>query len=152
MKEAADPAVERWYLLNEDECALTSIALAELSFGIARLADGNRRRTLEAKLTEWRVRYSERTIGFGATAAMYLQRYFIIVFTAFGGAWTLIVGVMALLGDRTALAAAAAGDVWLYSTPILHSSAAASQPTTRRVLQIDYAAEPLPDGLEWLGV
>jgi predicted nucleic acid-binding protein len=70
MKEAADPAVERWYLLNEDECALTSIALAELSFGIARLADGNRRRTLEAKLTEWRVRYSERTIGFGATAAM----------------------------------------------------------------------------------
>jgi hypothetical protein len=49
----------------------------------------------------------------GATAAMYLQRYFIIVFTAFGGAWTLIVGAMALLGDRAALAAAAAGDVWV---------------------------------------
>ena len=49
----------------------------------------------------------------GATAAMYLQRYFIIVFTAFGGAWTLIVGIMALLGDRAALAAAAAGDVWV---------------------------------------
>lgn len=49
----------------------------------------------------------------GATAAMYLQRYFIIVGTSFGGAWTLIVGVMALLGDRTALAAAAAGDVWV---------------------------------------
>ncbi len=49
----------------------------------------------------------------GATAAMYLQRYFIIVGTSFGGAWTLIVGIMALLGDRTALAAAAAGDVWV---------------------------------------
>ena len=49
----------------------------------------------------------------GAAAAMYLQRYFIIVGTAFGGAWTLIVGAMALLGDRTALAAAAAGDVWV---------------------------------------
>ena len=49
----------------------------------------------------------------GATASMYLQRYFIIVGTAFGGAWTLIVGVMALIGDRTAMAAAAAGDVWV---------------------------------------
>lgn len=49
----------------------------------------------------------------GAAASMYLQRYFIIVGTAFGGAWTLIVGVMAALGDRTAMAAAAANDVWV---------------------------------------
>ena len=49
----------------------------------------------------------------GAVGAIYLQRYFIIVGTAFGGAWTLIVGAMALIGDRTALAAAAAGDVWV---------------------------------------
>ena len=34
----------------------------------------------------------------GAVASMYLQRYFIIVGTAFGGAWTLIVGAMALIG------------------------------------------------------
>jgi hypothetical protein len=49
----------------------------------------------------------------GAAAAMYLQRYFIIVGTAFGGAWTLIVGAMALLGNPGALAAAAGGDVWV---------------------------------------
>jgi len=49
----------------------------------------------------------------GATAAMYLQRYFIIVGTGFGGAWTMIVGAMALVGDRTALAAAVSGDVWV---------------------------------------
>ncbi|HEY5616292.1 MAG TPA: DUF4203 domain-containing protein [Vicinamibacterales bacterium] len=49
----------------------------------------------------------------GAAAAMYLQRYFIIVGTGFGGAWTMIVGAMALIGDRAALAAAAAGDVWV---------------------------------------
>jgi hypothetical protein len=49
----------------------------------------------------------------GAVAATYLQRYCIIVFTAFGGAWTMIVGAMALVGDRTALRAAAAGDVWI---------------------------------------
>ena len=49
----------------------------------------------------------------GAAAAMYLQRYFIIVGTGFGGAWTLIVGAMALLGDKRAMAAAATGDVWV---------------------------------------
>jgi hypothetical protein len=49
----------------------------------------------------------------GAAASMYLQRYFIIVGTAFGGAWTLLVGAMALVGDRTARAAAASGDVWV---------------------------------------
>ena len=49
----------------------------------------------------------------GAAAAMYLQRYFIIVGTGFGGAWTMIVGTMALIGNPRALAAAAAGDVWV---------------------------------------
>ena len=49
----------------------------------------------------------------GAAASMYLQRYFIIVGTGFGGAWTMIVGGLALAGDRAALAAAAAGDVWV---------------------------------------
>jgi hypothetical protein len=49
----------------------------------------------------------------GAAASMYLQRYFIIVGTAFGGAWTVIVGAMAVIGNPEALAAAAAGDVWV---------------------------------------
>jgi hypothetical protein len=49
----------------------------------------------------------------GAIAATYLQRYFIIVGTAFGGAWTLIVGAMALDGNRRAMEAAATGDVWV---------------------------------------
>ena len=33
--------------------------------------------------------------------------------TAFGGAWTMIVGGLALAGDRGAARAAAAGDVWI---------------------------------------
>ena len=49
----------------------------------------------------------------GAAASMYLQRYFIIVGTGFGGAWTMIVGAMALAGDTTAMVAAASGDVWV---------------------------------------
>jgi len=47
---------------------------------------------------------------------------------------------------------AAAGDVWLYSTPILHASEVAHHPARRRVLQVDYATDDLPGGLEWLGV
>ena len=52
----------------------------------------------------------------------------------------------------TAICVAEAGDAWLYSTPILHASEAASAPNQRRVLQIDFSADALPGGLEWLGV
>ena len=44
------------------------------------------------------------------------------------------------------------GDVWAYSTPILHASARARTPSRRRVLQVDYAAAALPGGLAWAGV
>lgn len=47
---------------------------------------------------------------------------------------------------------AEAGDIWAYATPILHASAASAAPQRRRVLQVDYAAAPLPGGLEWLGI
>jgi hypothetical protein len=53
----------------------------------------------------------------GSVGAMLLQRYVIIVGTALGGAWTLLVGLFALTGDRRAARAAANGDVWiLYPT------------------------------------
>jgi hypothetical protein len=48
----------------------------------------------------------------GALGAMFLQRQFISIGTAFGGAWTLIIGAMAVAGDRAAQAATA-GDVWV---------------------------------------
>jgi Domain of unknown function (DUF4203) len=49
----------------------------------------------------------------GALLATWLQRYVIILGTAFGGAWTILVGGLALMGDQTAINAAAAGDVWV---------------------------------------
>ena len=55
-------------------------------------------------------------IGFsicGAVLALWLQRYVIIVATAFGGAWTTIVGALAMAGDRVAVSAAEKNDVWL---------------------------------------
>ena len=50
---------------------------------------------------------------FGSVASMLLQRYVIIVATAFGGAWTVIVGGLAVSGDRSAARAASAGEVWI---------------------------------------
>lgn len=49
----------------------------------------------------------------GALLATWLQRYVIIVGTACAGAWTIIVGALAVMGDRRPLDAAAAGDVWV---------------------------------------
>lgn len=49
----------------------------------------------------------------GALLATWLQRYVIILGTAFGGAWTIVVGILAMMGDQTAMTAAAAGDIWV---------------------------------------
>jgi hypothetical protein len=49
----------------------------------------------------------------GAVGAMLLQRHVIVVATAFGGAWTLLVGMLTLSGDRGAAKAAAVGNVWI---------------------------------------
>ncbi|MFC4254037.1 phytanoyl-CoA dioxygenase [Altererythrobacter xixiisoli] len=55
-------------------------------------------------------------------------------------------------GARIAHCLARAGDIWAYTTPILHASDSARNLRRRRVLQIDYAAGDLPHGLHWLGV
>jgi len=53
----------------------------------------------------------------GAVAAMVLQRYVIIVGTAFGGAWTMIVGAVNLMATRGITRGASATEVWiLYPT------------------------------------
>ena len=44
------------------------------------------------------------------------------------------------------------GDVWLYKTAIVHASDRSTTGGRRRVLQVDFAAEELPGGLEWLGI
>jgi len=49
----------------------------------------------------------------GAAASMYLQRYFIIVGTGFGGALAMIVGTLAFIDNQDALAAAVNVDVWV---------------------------------------
>jgi hypothetical protein len=53
----------------------------------------------------------------GALGAMLVQRHVIIATTAFVGAWTLLIGILAAIGDRGALGAKSATNVWiLYPT------------------------------------
>ena len=54
------------------------------------------------------------------------------------------------LGHAACLAAA--GDIWVYATPIVHASERSRNPIRRRVLQVDYANRELPCGLAWAGV
>ena len=49
----------------------------------------------------------------GALVALSIVRYVAIFGTAIAGAWTFIIGGLALLGDPKALVAASAGDVWV---------------------------------------
>ncbi len=49
----------------------------------------------------------------GALTSMILQRYVIIVGTAFGGAWTVVVGAVALLASQAVESAAAESAVWV---------------------------------------
>jgi hypothetical protein len=49
----------------------------------------------------------------GAIGAMLLQRYVIVVGTAFGGAWTILVGALAIAGDQTAARATSTANVWI---------------------------------------
>jgi len=49
----------------------------------------------------------------GALAAVWMQRIVVILGTAFGGAWTLLAGALAITGQRAVAAAAGKADQWL---------------------------------------
>ena len=49
----------------------------------------------------------------GAVVATWLQRYVIILGTAFAGSWTMLVGGLAFMGDGGPLKAAADGNPWV---------------------------------------
>ena len=50
----------------------------------------------------------------GAFGAMMLQRYVIVIGTAFGGAWTMLAAGLAIMGDGRAMAAARTGEAWVF--------------------------------------
>ena len=53
------------------------------------------------------------TAAIGAVVAIWFQRQVIVAATAFGGAWTFLVGLAAVMAGKSAKAASAATDVWV---------------------------------------
>ncbi len=70
MKPVPDPAVERWFLLNEEECVLASVAIGELAYGVAKLDDGAPKARLAEQIAEWRFHFAGRSQAFTMTTAL----------------------------------------------------------------------------------
>lgn len=70
MKATPHPAVERWFLFTADECALASIAIGELAYGVAKLEEGVRKARLASQVAEWRFHFASRSHAFTMTTAL----------------------------------------------------------------------------------
>ncbi len=75
VKAKPDPAVVAWLDSNELECAVSTIALAELRYGIERLPEGKRRRQLERDFAFLRQDLGSRVVAFDEAEAAEWGRY-----------------------------------------------------------------------------
>lgn len=74
-KPRPDPAVVAWLDANESECAVSSISLAELRYGIERLPEGKRRNQLEREFAFLRQDLGNRVLPFDEAEAVEWGRY-----------------------------------------------------------------------------
>jgi predicted nucleic acid-binding protein len=70
MRRSPDERVLAWIGRHDRELALPTVAIAELAFGIERIAPDNRASRLAAILTEWRLRYAAGIFGLTEEAAL----------------------------------------------------------------------------------
>jgi hypothetical protein len=75
IKSAPDPICEGWLEANIDACLITTITLAELQYGVERMADGKRKRELRRKLDFVWEDFGERILDFDSSAAAEYGRY-----------------------------------------------------------------------------
>ena len=74
-KARPDPAVTAWLDAHELECAVSTITLAELRYGIERLPEGKRRRQLEREFAFFRQDLGCRVLPFDEAEASEWGRY-----------------------------------------------------------------------------
>ena len=70
LKKAPSESVRAWLKRFDSELALSTIVIAEISYGICRVRPEQRARRLEDGLAAWRDRLSDRIFGFGEEAAL----------------------------------------------------------------------------------
>lgn len=68
-KRRPDPAVVRWLESAGDELYLTAVTAGELLFGVARLTDGQRRKSLTDATSELLRTFRDRILPYDAAAA-----------------------------------------------------------------------------------
>jgi predicted nucleic acid-binding protein len=70
LRKAPDPAVVAWLLRHDAEIALSTVAIAEVAFGIQKIRLDQRAARLEQGLADWRRRFSARIFGLTEEAAL----------------------------------------------------------------------------------
>lgn len=70
LKKSPDEAVLAWLVRHDAELALSTVCIAEIAFGIARIRPDQRSRRLEHGLTQWRERFAGRIYGLTEDAAL----------------------------------------------------------------------------------
>jgi toxin FitB len=86
-KPAPDPACEAWLEAHASHCALSTISLAELRFGIERLPEGKRKKEKDRDLRFLMEDYGGRFFDFDAASAFEWGRYASELEAAFGSDW-----------------------------------------------------------------
>jgi toxin FitB len=74
MRPSPSAVVVAWVRRNEGELYTTSITLAEIGYGIERLADGRRKQLLRSTAEEVFADFAERVLAFDAEAALAYAR------------------------------------------------------------------------------
>jgi predicted nucleic acid-binding protein len=70
LRKAPDPAVLAWLVRHDAELALSTVVIAEIAYGIARIGPDERAARLEHGLAEWRRRFAARVFPFTEEAAL----------------------------------------------------------------------------------
>ncbi len=70
MRKSPSPAVLAWLTPHDSELALSTVAIAEIAFGIEKIKPDQRARRLAQHLTDWRRRFAHRTFGLTEEAAL----------------------------------------------------------------------------------
>ncbi|CDX19337.1 PilT protein domain protein [Mesorhizobium plurifarium] len=70
LRKAPDPAVLSWLVRNDAELALSTVAIAEIAFGIQKIRPDERADRLEQGLSQWRHRFADRIFGLTEEAAL----------------------------------------------------------------------------------
>lgn len=70
LRKTPSPAVILWLVRHDAELALSTVAIAEIAFGIQKIFPDQRAFRLEEGLADWRRRFAGRVFGFTEEAAI----------------------------------------------------------------------------------